>query len=505
LSGGNFFILRRSNMSEKNHETLLAAYSVMDKLYYNGCVMQIRGCPAFDRGNVLSVSNPRAAYVPLAVDMRDPKLLPFAFAQDPVLLIPKVTTVQAGSPSTCKYGLWAPDARGGMAWKSLSRDVVLQYTPPSADPNNDPVPVNVATNPNGLAQAGNMLFLVDYDSTMVYMLGANELNGLPSGPHELFYTPLDLSASPGADPKGAGLPPTARGQDVVAMKGTDGNIYVFALFIDTNSQAEVWGTSTLVMMKVVDAAKQELEYITHVTVGINAQEIIPVASDSGSVTFLIPCYGGRQKDDGTTNGTDSAILKVAASFTNSNMVSTILITGDTMNTLPTNPSAYDIRALAARLGGGWLYLLCGTMNADGNQDWTLYKADMAAVLALTTPLTLGEAEDEHIMEIVDQGNNDPGNYWDICIETGIDITGDRLWFMKGSDIMVTGVEEYGDDVKNFNPGYGAGEIGGENVNCVAFIAETLRQAAIGLSMKRGLVGSMIPIVSAAAQGETVKY
>ncbi|MDR1256142.1 MAG: hypothetical protein LBJ86_00145 [Spirochaetaceae bacterium] len=481
-------------MSETTKKSLLAAYSVLDKFYTNGCVMQIRGRPAYDRGNVLSVKNPSATYVPLAVNMADPKLLPFAFAQDPVVLIPKVTTPMAGQPSTCKYDLWGPDARGGSAWKRLSQDVVLWYQPPAPEPE-DPLPplVKAATNPNSLAQAGNRLLLVDYDSQKVYIIGANELNGIPAGDHTLYYPPLDLGA---AAPKGAGLPATARGQDIIAMKGPDGLVYAFALFIDNGDGSETWNNSTLVMMRE-NALTGNLEYVTHIsTLGLNAQEIIPVVSDNSSVTFAISCYGGPQQE-GFTNGTDSRIDMVQAFFTGNNMTTKTLVTGADSGT-------YDIRALAARLGGGWLYILCGTMRADLTQDWTLYKADLAELLAITAPMTLTQAVAANIMEMVD-GGNDPGYYWDICIEAGIDITGDRLWFMKGSSIMVTGAEEYCDDVKNFNPGYGVGETGGESVNCVAFIAETLRQAAIGLSMKRGLVGSMIPIVSAAAQGETQKY
>jgi hypothetical protein len=355
----------------------------------------------------------------------------------------------------------------------------------------------VATNPNGLAQAGNLLFLVDYDSRKVYQIGANELNGLPSGIHSLFYAPLDLSSKMSA---------TSKGQDIIAITGPDGNIYVFALFVDNQNLATVWNASTLVMMRL-DPVTGAFAYVTHISLGINAQEIIPVVSDYESVTFLIPCYGGEQHDDGTTNGVASMIQMVNIKFNNPvGVTPKTLITGDAAATPPT---AYDIRALAARLGGGWLYILCGTMNDDATntQNWTLYKADLALVLKIDpqNPLTLSAAVNQSIMEVVDCGNNDPGYYWDICIEAGIDILGDRLWFLKGSDIVVTGAEAYCDDVKNFNSGYGIGETGGDNVNCAAFIAETLRQAAIGLSMKRGLVGSMIPIVSAAAQGETQKY
>jgi hypothetical protein len=486
-------------MSEKTEKTLLMAYSVLDELYNNGCVMQIRGRPAFDRGGVLSVGNPDATYVPLAVYMQDPKLLPFAFGQDPVVLIPKVTT-NAGNPSTCLYDLWAPAAGGGKAWKCLSRDVVLKFGGE-----------NVATNPNGLAQAGNKLFLVDYDSKSVYTLGANELNGIPSGDHPLYYDPLDLSSGSSSLKSGEGLTATSRGQDVIAMKGSDGVTYVFALFIDRNSGTTgVWGNSTLVMMRVNEEGV--LEYVTQVSLGRNAQEIIPVASDGSSLTLLIPCYGGEQ-NPGTTNGADSMIQKVKVNFSAPGIIGSMdgaitLITGEPLT--GTNPSSgyYDIRALAARLGGGWLYILCGTMETNYNQDWTLYKADLNWLLNLTTglPLTLSEAVATENMEVVDYDTNDPGNYWDICIEGGIDLTGDRLWFLKGSDIKVTGAEEYDDDVKNFNTGYGAGEIGGINVNCVAFIAETLRQAALGLSLKRGLYGAFIPmVVNSTSEGETVKY
>jgi hypothetical protein len=487
-------------MSEKTEKTLLMAYSVLDELYNNGCVMQIHGRPAFDRGGVLSVGNPETTYIPLKVNMRDPKLLPFAFGQDPVVLVPKVTTA-AGSSSTCAYDLWAPDAGGGKAWKCLSRDVVLV----------DDADTPLATNPNGLAQAGNLLFLVDYDSQKIYTLGANELNGLPSGNYTPYYTPFDVS--------GYLSSATARGQDVIAMKGPDGVTYVFALFIDRDSSTSgVWGNSTLVMMRVVGGT---LVYETQASLGLNAQEIIPVASDGSSLTFLIPCYGGEQQA-GVTNGTASMIQKVVVTFGNpGNMVPMILITGDPPPASGGSPTAYDIRALAARLDGGWVYVLCGTMKADYTQDWTIYKADLAKLLAITSPpvppptppaqyITLSEAANKDgpykIMDMVDGGAGDPGNYWDICIEGGIDITGDRLWLLKGSDIKVTGAEEYGDDVKNFNTGYGAGEIGGINVNCVAFIAETLRQAALGLSMKRGLYGAFIPmVVNSTSEGETVKY
>ena len=139
----------------KDKKKLLMAYSVLNEVYENGFVKQIRGSFASDRGGVLDIDNPDATYVPLHPKMMDPKLLAFAFSQDPMVLLAKLTTTAGTQPSSsCVYDLWAPDAGGGKAWKALARDVVLK----------DPTSGNtVLTNPYGAAQDGHMLYLIDFD------------------------------------------------------------------------------------------------------------------------------------------------------------------------------------------------------------------------------------------------------------------------------------------------------------------------------------------------------
>jgi hypothetical protein len=186
------------------------------------------------------------------------------------------------------------------------------------------------------------------------------------------------------------------------------------------------------------------------------------------------------------------------------MVATTLIHGDPMGTGGTY-STYDFRAAAARFNGNEVYILNGTMNANKNQDWTRYRGDIDALLAITTNPTLTNAVDNEKLVEDSLGLNDPGNQWDVFVESGIDMTGDRLWSLLGSKIEVTGADDCGNDVKTFDQGYGAGEIDGTNVNSVAFIAETLRQAALGLSLKRGLGGGMAPVISASGGGEELPY
>jgi hypothetical protein len=484
------------------------AYSVLDELYRNGFIKQIRGRPAYDRGSVLDIGNPDATYVAIPPDMPDPKLLPLAFSQDPLVLMGRVVTPVAGQPSTeCRLDLLAPDAGGGKAWKHLCRDVTLQIEVTTGEVT---TLVPVLTNPADMAQAGNMLVAVDYDSMKVYLIGANELNGLPPGPHTLVFPYLDLS-KPAPNSSTSILPANAKGQSVIALKGPDGVINVFAVYIvyDPNATEpdDKWSNSIFVWMKINKAG--ELEYVAKEELGKNAQEAIPVRSDADGLTLFVPCYGGPQ-NEGATNGTDSTLEKVVVSYANTDITAFPIITGDPVPD-PTPDSAstystYDFRALAARFNGDQVYVLNGTMNTNLNQDWTLYRADIEKLLEITTAKTLSDAVEGRILDVVDLGPNAPGYYWDIFIESGIDIAGDRLWFLKGSTIQVTGAEEYGDDVKTYEPGYGAGEIDGINVNSVAFIAETLRQAALGMSLKRGLGGGFpAPVISASGGGKELPY
>jgi hypothetical protein len=408
--------------------------------------------------------------VPLKATEGDPKLFSYAYGQDPAVLIAKVTTT-LGQSSSRKYTLAAPDAGGGKAWKVLARDVVLQSGGS-----------NVATNPYGIAQVGSKLYIIDYDSQKIYLLGVNELNGLPEGPYTLASTPFDLG--PGTT---ANLPANAKGQAIIALKNSAGISCLYALYIvytpATSSTPAVWGNSILVKMKTDQYGT--LSYDTKTSLGLNAQEMIPVTDSTNRFRLVIPCLGGVQQA-GTTNGTAS-MIQALDPFAVSHGVTT-LITGDLVGTT----GYYDIKAVAASArSDGWVYILTGTYDTAYNQNWTLYRTTANNLLSATNQ-TISQSVSGSILTAVDSGTASPGYYWDIYYETGTAAAGDRLWFLKGSPIQINPAGDYSIK-KFFDTGYGAGDIGGDNVDSAVLVAETMRQAALSVSLKRGLRGAPGPV------------
>jgi hypothetical protein len=456
-------------------DELLMAYSVLNQSYQNGLVKQIKGPAATDTDTISQIANPDETYVPLGPTESDPKLFSYAYGQDPAVLVARVTTTAGSQPSSCKWTLTAPDAGGGKAWKVLARDIVLK----DGDGN------DAATNPYGVAQVGNTLYIVDYDSQKIYLLGVNELNGLAPGDHTLAAAPFDLGSS-----ETAGLPANAKGQAIIALK--DGSTtYLYALYtvatLNPFPELPTYSDSILVRIKI--GPYGTLTYVDQVALALNAQELIPVTY-SGAVTLLIPSIGGPQKYDGTTNGKASMIQGVAPFA--ATLSASPLITGDPAATPPT---AWDIRAVAAGALDNYdsqVYILTGTMGADYNQNWTLYESPLGRFTTLEGE-TLSQALTAKLIVTRESGASSPGSYWDIYMETGSSFPGNRLWFLRGSPIYITGANSYGATKKLFDFGYGAGDIGGDNVDSAVLVAETLRQAALGVSYKRGLRGAPAPV------------
>jgi hypothetical protein len=466
---------------------LLMAYSVLNESYRNGLVKKIEGPAAADADTVAQINNPDETYVPLGTAEGDPKLFSYAYGQDPMVLIARVTTTPGTQPSSCLYTLAAPDAGGGKAWKILARDIVLN------------VVNNAATNPYGLAQVGTKIYLIDYDtlynSQYIYPLGVNELNGLPPGDHHLDFAPFDVGTA-------AGLPATAKGQAIIALKDASGNSFLYALYTDNNLTTGAWGASVLVKLQVVPVTginPSGLVYVDQVSLALNAQEIIPVTY-SNAVKLLIPSIGGPQKYDGTTNGTASKIQLVDPFPSTSPWTAADLITGDPSGTA----GSYDIRAVAAPAqdnANADVFILTGTMGTDYRQNWTLYRSTLSKILTASNT-TLSGAVSQGILTMKDSGTSSPGSYWDIYIETGTVPKGNRLYFLRGSPIQVVSAYSYSTGGKIFDAGYGAGDIGGLNVDSAVLVAETLRQAALGVSYKRGLRGA--PAQAAKAPEEEEK-
>jgi hypothetical protein len=456
---------------------LLMAYSALDALYMNGLIKQIEGEPAADVTEVASITDPDETYVPLGPYDRDPKVFSFAYGQDPAILVAKAVSAAGEQPSSCKYTLAAPEAGGGKKWECLAKDIVLQRNG-----------VDVATNPYGVAQVGNALFLIDYDSRFIYQLGVNELNDLPDKEkHELEYTPFDPNAG---GTSGAGLPALAKGQAIIAARDPAGNPFLFALYTVADITTLPYPTYSLSrLVKIaIDPVYGILSVVGTVDdLAYNAQELIYIESFAGSPGLLIPAQGGPPQYTGYTNGEDSK-LQLVRPFA-SPMTAKDLFKGDPL-ALP--PTTYDIRALAAPPDAGpyhIIYLLTGTMDTAYNQNWRLYKTSTASLNRQNVMSLSAAVAGQYITEVAG-GTGSPGNYWDIYYEngTGSGSAGDRLWFLRGSPIYITAVDPYGTPNKLFDTGYAQGQIGGINVDSATLVGETMKQAAKGVSLKRGLRG-----------------
>jgi hypothetical protein len=352
----------------------------------------------------------------------------------------------------------------------MARDITLQYG--NAD---------AATNPYGVAQVGDRLYIVDYDSQKIYTLGVNEINGLADGEsYTLTEAPFDLG--PGT---AAGLSADAKGQAIIALANGSTN-YVYALYTVSNKPSVYQAPGVLVRMRV-DKTTGALTYETKVSVGMNPQEIIPVIPTGGTPTLLIPAVGGIQKD-GKTNGTASNIVSVPA-FAASWSSATYLITGD--NSPATNP-AYDIHAIAAPLrpdNDGVVYILTLEYAANyAGTDWALYQT---TVNNLLTRIGTQISQTPGIARIDSNVGDAAGYFWSILYENGATADNDRLWFFRGAPLLVTPASAYtpppqsGTANRFFPVGNNRGQIGGVEVDWADLTSETLRQAGAGVSLKRG--------------------
>ena len=489
--------------NQDSNRELLAAYTVLDGGYKNAVLRYVAGEAAGDALDITgAIDSPATAVgVPSvavgADDDPDPELFSFTVpvsGGDPLvrILLVKVSTPTPGGTSTGRYSVLDPHDPPSGTWTTLARDVYL------TDGTN-----RVAGNPHAVAQAGNTLYIIEYDTRKIWPLGIHELDGQigePTVDHPLAGAPIDLGVSP------ASLPADAKGQDLIYLKNGDEDEYLFALYQrPQNSSASSYYPSVLVRLKK-NAASGLFEFNGKASVGPNAQSIIPVWNGSGAISLLIPAIGGEQQGDGTTNETASTIHKAdpfAATFT-----ATGIVTGDAMP--PSGaPATFDIAAIAAQAANnGVVYILTFTFAADYTElNWKLYKTtanQLLNIIPIPQPPTLSSLEGNVLTLVISAttlGIDGYGglSFWDILYENGTAAAADRLWFRKDG-IEIHSAQNY-PTIRRFAPGLGFGQTGGDNINAFDLVAETIRQAKAGVSLKRGFKAVK---VQAAAEEEEEK-
>ncbi|MDR1231085.1 MAG: hypothetical protein LBK61_06765 [Spirochaetaceae bacterium] len=479
---------------------LLLTYSVLDSEYKNGSVQFISGLQdaAAVTPNVGTINNPANSGVTIKPTDPDPKMFSYAYNGTVRMLVSKVVTPVSNAAPYTSWSLYeATPTVPSTGWTVLAKDIAL-YTEPNKQ---------AATNSYGVAHVGDYLYIVDYDSQKIYALGTDELSGLPTGSFHELDKFLDLGAL-ATNP----LPSTAKGQAIIAL--TNGSTpYLFALYTNPlDAYATQYGSSILVRMTIdatTGATTGTPIYDAQCALGMNSQEIIPLTEtdENGdeTVSLVIPSVGGQQQAGTTSNGLNSMIQSVLAFDTDIPWEPTTLVTGAASGT-------YDIFAISApdRAASATedpvVYILTYDYAADYlTTNWKLYETTVTTLLSMTGG-TLSAAVTAGDLVSKDSATGTPGYFWDILMETGDTAANDRLWFFQGSALLVTLPTVYTPSAspnaanKFFGVGTCAGKIGGTNVDWADLTIETVRQAALGKSLKRSVRASKPP-AAAAAEGE----
>jgi hypothetical protein len=491
---------------------ILATYAGESWNYRSARFMYIAGKQDARPGTVGTLVTPQQAGG-IVIDSGLPDVKSFSFTWQGELrqLLVKINSEGGVIPSSCTIRLVKPRTNG--KWESLSGDVTI------GDWNETPF-APLLFNPRALAEWGDLLYLIDYETQRIVILGADELEGM-SGNYEPIKTPFSFT--------NAQVPTAGKGQALVIIGDK-----LYALYLSTNAQAGGHGYGILCRLDI--GSNGTLTFDTLVNVGLNPQAIIPV-SDGENIQLLIPAIGGIQHPDGTTNGTESNICCVPAvgpwNYDPDEGVP-VLITGDEYPPVqpdsksedpdppPAAPTAYDIHAVAAGTRGrsNMLYILTqlymdlDNPNEDEKALWKLYKIkvgqflDLAsaddAPLSLTGALGHGlEALDEGVVTSIVTGGI---YFWDLLYAQTAEVSdaGDLLWMALGTPILVTRAAEGGygaPDSEDENAYVVFGFNGGNNVNAIDLPIAAINDARRGgLSLKRGLYGYVISSGSSESSG-----
>jgi hypothetical protein len=489
----------------------LLTYTVMEGEYQdgNGKLMNVQGSedavPADPSatppvaGSVGTVGNPTQSAILIESDKSDPVVFSFVYTNSEgtkelrMLLVTIVTPSPPGVPSTQSfYSLLVMGPNGDWVEHGTNVELTSGGT-------------KVAKNPHGVAQIGNMLYIIDYDTRMIYLLDGNALYDQKGGTYAV--SAFDIGSE-------AFLPENARGQALIALNNS-----LFALYLNSAADGKSHYPGILVRVEVSGQNNTTLNYSAQTQVGRNPQMIIPINPSSGSPILLIPAIGGMQHDEGVGNYGESNITKVSP-FDNWGSAATPILVSNAPSSVPipepnTPPAVcytLDIQAIAASGDPGGneiVYILSGIYQGDWDPNppgtitkkYALWKTTVGDLNTLDPNTTVLDAYTDQKLSLAESCEY-PGYFWDIFYENkGTGQVG-RLWFLRGSPIIVSEAADYGAGSIFFCRGTAAGQIGGKNVNSVDLTSEAARQVQAAVSLKRGLLAHK-PAIRAAKAAPTI--
>jgi hypothetical protein len=512
-------IKKKKKSKPKKKRRLLISFFAHDKVYENGTLRTINGRqdanawkndPAKRLGTIGRSKN---AHLPMLAGSKNYKNFAFVRELNVFSLFVNVVTdydktAKAISTTSTTLTLYSTPKKSAREWVMMSRDITLLEA--------DGV-TPLKFNPSAIAQVGDRLYLIDYDTRRIIIIGTNELNGLPDGasitPN---VAPFDLSTIPELE---VDLTYKARGVAIGAAprRAGDGTVTncLFPLFnMPYDAAAEEYEPSVLVRL-AIDG--DELVYEAHTLMGLNTPELVIFRLSTKERHVVVPAIGGKQQA-GTTNEAESNIMSVPA-FGDWSGGARILISGVDNES---GVTSYDIRGIAASPraeNNGRVIIATGYYNTLGytGLKWRLYETTIALLLNaqgqdLESAVTLGILKEldagETLSPPLKDGEDPYGVYFfNVLYEAsgaGCSHKKDRYWIFLGTELLVTEVYAYssptrpapddplGKSYKLFPLGYGVNDIGGDNVQSAELIIELIHQVIAGVANKRSVTALPIP-------------
>jgi hypothetical protein len=480
---------------------LLFDYTVLDSGYTHGKFQFITGDDGAPAANLDDPADTRIDDIGPYADM-DPVVFSYMDGTDqtvPRVLLCNVTTNFSTSPatSTGKYSVCVPTSTpdtknpGSFIWTwAITGYKDLQLV----DSNGDPV----LGNPYGVAQVGNFLYLVEYDTANIYTLNITNFESA-SGPNYPVNGQYDAS--------GDFLTPPTVGTDyahgaAILILTNGGETYLYALFTvaqnGSGGYPESYSPSALVQYQV-NTTTGALTFLAATEVGANATALVPAPNSSPTIpvqdamAILVPAIGGVQ-GPAVTQGTASSLSVVPAFATlGAAPTAPVAFTGDPIPSPAIFPAGnYDIKSMAVSDDGNYAYLLTATYSSGYLYNWGLFQTTAAKIIAAATATqTLSAAVTAgtlvNLDSTADIANGDPGVEWELQYENAASPTIGRLWFVKGSPIRISMGNSYsaftlfnaGSEGPLYSPAF--------NVNSADLIGETIYAAAQGVSKDTRLI------------------
>jgi hypothetical protein len=482
---------------------LLFDYAVMDAGYTHGKVQSISGSAGAPSG-LKDPEDTRIDDIAPYTDT-DPEVFSYMDGTSqttPRLLLCNVTTNYATNPatSTGKYSAYtpvtSPTSSRDWNWNLVGiKDIQL------VDSNGNPV----AGNPYGIVQAGNFLYIIEYDTGKIYTLNITNFEGA-TGPTYTVAGITDASVD-FVTPPGSG--DFVHGSAILSLTDDEsGTTYLYGLFAvaqyaNGSSIPTSYSASALVQYQV-DPDTGALSNPVAVEVGPNATALVPAPNANPEEThdamaILVPAIGAPQQY-GTTNGTAS-VLSVVQAFASFSSTPVTAFTGDTAGAV-TAAGTYDIKGVTVSADGAYVYLLTVTNSATYTTFWRLYQTTAAKILGITSSETLSAAVTNSDLAVLDStaggSNGDPGYYWEVQYENNAAAADGRLWFVKGSPIRISLGSSYG-TFKLFDAGSGGPLYSPSfNVNSADLIGETIYAASQNISKDTRLLKGNVAAQAAQA-------